>query len=115
MRFELGQIDLLADQFAHLVLLFFDRRHSPERFRRLVVPVAILWISTIYLRYHYFVDVLAGFALAFPDSPGEPAAMTLRQIEVNLVGAVNTIAPLVPPLCARGRGRSGVATCWPGC
>ena len=40
-----------------------------------------------------------------PDSPGEPVAMTLRQIEVNLVGAVNTIAPLVPPLCARGRGR----------
>jgi len=40
-----------------------------------------------------------------PDSPGEPVAMTLRQIEVNLVGTVNTIAPLVPPLCARGRGR----------
>jgi short-subunit dehydrogenase len=40
-----------------------------------------------------------------PDSPGEPAATTLRQIEVNLVGAVNTIAPLVPAMCARGRGR----------
>ncbi len=40
-----------------------------------------------------------------PDSAGEPAATTLRQIEVNLVGAVNTIAPLVPALCARGRGR----------
>lgn len=40
-----------------------------------------------------------------PESPGEPAAMTLRQIEVNLIGAVHTIAPLVPLLCARGRGR----------
>ena len=40
-----------------------------------------------------------------PDSPGEPAATTLRQIEVNLIGAVNTIAPLVPALCARRRGR----------
>jgi short-subunit dehydrogenase len=40
-----------------------------------------------------------------PDSPGEPASTTLRQIEVNLVGAVNTIAPLVRSLCARGRGR----------
>src|SRR5947209_16616455 len=40
-----------------------------------------------------------------PDSPGEPEAMTLHQIAVNLVGAVNTIAPLVPALCARGRGR----------
>ena len=30
-----------------------------------------------------------------PDSAGEPTATTLRQIEVNLVGAVNTIAPVV--------------------
>ena len=40
-----------------------------------------------------------------PDNPGEPAAVTRRQIEVNLIGAVNTIAPLVPAMCARGRGR----------
>lgn len=40
-----------------------------------------------------------------PESPGEPPALTLRQIEVNLAGAVHTIAPLVPLLCARGRGR----------
>jgi len=40
-----------------------------------------------------------------PDSPGEPASVTLRQIETNLLGAVHTIAPLVPRLCGRGRGR----------
>jgi len=40
-----------------------------------------------------------------PDSPGEPAVLTLDQLAVNLAGAVNTIAPLVPRLCARGRGR----------
>ncbi len=40
-----------------------------------------------------------------PDAAGEPASITLRQIEVNLLGAVHTIAPLVPRLCARGRGR----------
>jgi short-subunit dehydrogenase len=40
-----------------------------------------------------------------PASPGEPAPMTRRQIDINLVGAVNTIAPLVPAMCARGRGR----------
>lgn len=40
-----------------------------------------------------------------PDSPGEPASITLRQLETNLIGAVHTIAPLVPRLCARGRGR----------
>ena len=45
-------------------LLFFDRRHSPRRFSWLVAPVVVLWCSTIYLRYHYFVDVAAGFALA---------------------------------------------------
>jgi hypothetical protein len=45
-------------------LLFFDRRQSPGRYRVLLVPVAILWVSTIYLRYHYFVDVVAGFALS---------------------------------------------------
>ena len=45
-------------------LLFFDRRHSPRRYVALLLPVAILWTSTIYLRYHYFVDVVAGFALS---------------------------------------------------
>ncbi|HLY46423.1 MAG TPA: SDR family NAD(P)-dependent oxidoreductase [Stellaceae bacterium] len=42
---------------------------------------------------------------AEPGSPGEEAATTLRQIAVNLNGAVHTIAPLAPLLCARGRGR----------
>ncbi len=40
-----------------------------------------------------------------PDSQGEPPSITLRQIDVNLRGAVHTIAPLVPRLCGRGRGR----------
>jgi membrane-associated phospholipid phosphatase len=44
--------------------LFFDRRHRPWRFRLYVVPCVGLWISTIYLRYHYAVDVICGFALA---------------------------------------------------
>jgi short-subunit dehydrogenase len=39
------------------------------------------------------------------DDPGEPASITLRQVETNLLGAVHTIAPLVPLLCARRRGR----------
>ena len=40
-----------------------------------------------------------------PDSPGEPLSVTLRQLDVNLRGAIHTIAPMVPRLCARGRGR----------
>ena len=49
---------------ASAYMLLFDRRHDPARFRRWLVPVLGLWVSTIYLRYHYGVDVLAGLALA---------------------------------------------------
>jgi membrane-associated phospholipid phosphatase len=45
-------------------LLFFDRRHRPWRFRILLIPCVGLWFSTIYLRYHYFIDVACGFTLA---------------------------------------------------
>jgi membrane-associated phospholipid phosphatase len=45
-------------------ILFFDRRFAPWRYR-VYLPAAIgLWISTIYLRFHYGVDVLAGALLA---------------------------------------------------
>jgi membrane-associated phospholipid phosphatase len=45
-------------------LLFFDRKYRPWRFKLYIVPAAGLWFSTIYLRYHYFIDVVCGFALA---------------------------------------------------
>ena len=45
-------------------LLGFDRRHSSTRFKFWLLPTLGLWCSTIYLRYHYVTDVLAGFALA---------------------------------------------------
>jgi len=44
--------------------LFFDRRHRPWRFKLYLVPCIGLWISTIYLRYHYFVDICCGFMLS---------------------------------------------------
>jgi short-subunit dehydrogenase len=40
-----------------------------------------------------------------PGSPGEPLAVTEHQLGTNLLGAIHTIAPLVPRLCTRGRGR----------
>ena len=43
-----------------------------------------------------------------PDSPSEGAETAARQIAVNLLGAINTIEPLLPALCARGRGRIAV-------
>lgn len=44
--------------------LFFDRAHSPRRFQMMLGPVALLWVATVYLRYHYVVDAAAGFAVA---------------------------------------------------
>jgi short-subunit dehydrogenase len=36
---------------------------------------------------------------------GEDTDMTARQIATNLLGAVHTVAPLLPAMAARGRGR----------
>ncbi len=44
-------------------LLLFDRQHRPGRFKLLLLPCAGLWVSTLYLRYHYFIDLPCGFAL----------------------------------------------------
>ena len=49
---------------ASAFMLFFDRIHARTRFWFYLGPAVGLWISTIYLRYHYGIDVLAGFALA---------------------------------------------------
>ena len=43
-----------------------------------------------------------------PDSPPKASRLRSRQIRVNLLGAINTIEPLLPALCARGRGRVAV-------
>ena len=45
-------------------ILFFDRKHRPWRFRLYLIPCVGLWISTLYLRYHYFIDLLVGFLLS---------------------------------------------------
>ena len=39
------------------------------------------------------------------DSPSEGTESAARQVRVNLLGAINTVEPLLPGLCARGRGR----------
>jgi PAP2 superfamily len=46
-------------------LLFFDRQHTPWRYRLYFVPCIGIWLATIYLRYHYFTDLIVGFALAW--------------------------------------------------
>ena len=43
-----------------------------------------------------------------PDSPSEGIETATRQVRVNLLGAINTVEPLLPALCRRGRGRVAV-------
>ncbi len=45
--------------------LLFDCSHRKKRFYFSVIFVVLIWLSTIYLRYHYFIDCIAGFALTF--------------------------------------------------
>jgi hypothetical protein len=45
------------------VLLDHDRVMAPVRFRLLLAPAAGLLVSTLYLRYHYAVDLVAALAL----------------------------------------------------
>jgi NAD(P)-dependent dehydrogenase (short-subunit alcohol dehydrogenase family) len=42
------------------------------------------------------------------ESPSEGVDSALRQIRVSLGGAINTIEPLLPAMCRRGRGRIAV-------
>jgi len=43
-----------------------------------------------------------------PDCPSEGVDAATRQVRVNLLGAINTIEPLLPEFCLRGRGRIAV-------
>jgi len=49
---------------ATLYLLLFDWQHARRRFWWVLLPCLLLWFSTLYLRFHYFVDLLAGAATA---------------------------------------------------
>jgi PAP2 superfamily. len=46
-----------------LYLLMSDYRYKRWRFWAYLIPCAGLWASTLYLRYHYFVDVICGLVL----------------------------------------------------
>ena len=49
---------------ASLYLLLFDWQHYRRRFWWVLAPCVVLWWATVYLRFHYFVDLLAGVAVA---------------------------------------------------
>lgn len=45
-------------------MLLFDGWYKKWRYRLYAVPCIGLWFSTIYLRYHYLIDVVVGFTLS---------------------------------------------------
>jgi len=47
-----------------LFILGFDFQHNRRRFWWCLIPCLGLWCSTLYLRYHYLIDVLCGVLLA---------------------------------------------------
>lgn len=49
---------------ASLYLLLFDWRHWRRRFWWVLAPCALLWFATLYLRFHYFIDLVMGVAVA---------------------------------------------------
>ena len=49
---------------ASLYLLVFDWWHYRARFWRVLFPCVAMWLSTVYLGYHYVVDLLAGALVA---------------------------------------------------
>ncbi len=49
---------------ASLYLLMFDWRHRRRQFWWRLLPCLLLWLATLYLRFHYFVDLLAGVLAA---------------------------------------------------
>jgi hypothetical protein len=77
-----------------LYLLVFDRWHYRRRFWRALAPCVALWISTVYLRYHYCVDVGAGVLLA---AVGLAVVARYQHYEHSTVRAQASL-PLQPPL-----------------
>jgi membrane-associated phospholipid phosphatase len=48
-----------------LYILLSDYQHKRWRFWAYLVPCIGLWLSTVYLRYHYFIDVICGLLLGW--------------------------------------------------
>ena len=48
-----------------LYILLSDYQHKRWRFWAYVIPCIGLWASTLYLRYHYFIDVVCGLVLGW--------------------------------------------------
>jgi membrane-associated phospholipid phosphatase len=66
-----------------------------------VSPLVLsLWVSTIYLRYHYLIDVVAGLFLA-------PASFLLANWLFRRFGSLSLAIP-IPAAWAGGLARRGI-------
>ncbi|HQR46372.1 MAG TPA: phosphatase PAP2 family protein [Thermoanaerobaculia bacterium] len=83
------------------IVLVFSRRRSRRLFLALLPLVLLNWVSTIYLRYHYAVDVLAGWAVA---ALAIVLARRALQLEEALRGRAGPapVTPSTPPSPGRG-------------
>ena len=45
--------------------LFFDWAHRKKYIYLTLIFCILIWIATLYLRYHYFIDVICGIGLAY--------------------------------------------------
>ncbi|MGH8022275.1 MAG: phosphatase PAP2 family protein [Limisphaerales bacterium] len=96
-----------------LLLTFYIRRYRPKWFIPMLAYVACMCCATLYLRYHYLIDVIAAFAFApaayfindFALSrwPGEKIAASARP---PLDGSPHT-QPLAEPVKPAGPARPG--------
>jgi len=83
------------------IVLVFSRRRSRRLFLLLLPLVLLNWISTVYLRYHYVVDVAAGWATA---GLAIGLASLLLRLETRIKGPLRPapVTPSTPPSPGRG-------------
>jgi NAD(P)-dependent dehydrogenase (short-subunit alcohol dehydrogenase family) len=74
------------------------------------MPAMTAWLQRFDRDYSVELLVANAGTSAGPErgSPGEGVELAARQVGVNLLGAINTIEPLLPAMSARGRGRVAV-------
>ncbi len=103
----LGTFPSLHAGIAAVVLAFAWRDN--RRLFWLLLPVALsIWLSTLYLRYHYVVDLLAGWALALACRWLAPRINAVRTAWLHSRAARQTRVRLARRAWSVLPGRSGV-------
>ena len=78
------------------IVLWYARRRSRRLFAALLPLVLLNWISTVYLRYHYFIDVVAGWATAWASIVLASRLLALEDV-VRARWAPDAKPPSSPP------------------